>query len=185
MLSARGTQLYAAPELRFGLEWNERIDVWACGLCIFFMTRSQQPFSSENRQNARLLQQGRLPTVDWGAMSKPLVNLVRQCLVVQMRDRPSPPELLEHCVFFESERITGGTMAEGTFTSGGANPAIRRCPAVASLPSCGLIMREFNNSPCSTQLDRQQPAVRDLALRRYLRLEGGVPSSAKAWTSPL
>jgi len=187
MLSARGTQLYAAPELRFGLEWNERVDVWACGLSIFFLARSQQPFNSANRKNARLLQQGSLPPVDWGAMSKPLVNLVRQCLTVQMRDRPSPMELLEHCVFSDSERTAGRHTAEGTCVAGVVNPTIGRCPAVTSLASCGLIMRDFSTSSCSTQQrsPRLQQATRDLTLRRYLRLEGGVPSSAKAWISPL
>jgi serine/threonine protein kinase len=187
MLSARGTQLYAAPELRIELEWNERMDVWACGLCIFFMVRSQQPFNSVSRQNARLLQQGRLPPVDWGAMSKPLVNLVRQCLVVQMRDRPSPMELVEHCIFLDSKGTRGGTKAEGTCIAGVANSAIRRCPELTSLASCGLIMRDFNTSSCSTQQQspRQHSVVRALALRRYLRLEGGVPSSTEAWVSPL
>jgi len=187
MLSARGTQLYAAPELRFGLEWNERIDVWACGLCIFFWTRSQLPFNSAIRQNDRLLRKGCLPPVDWGAMSKPLVNLVRQCLIVPMHDRPSPMELLEHCVFSDSERTAGSTIAEGTCVAGAANPTIGRCPAVTNLASCGLIMRDFSTSSCSTQQRAHcfQQTMRDLTLRRYLRLEGGVPSSAKAWISPL
>merc|ERR1712129_301869 len=70
MLSARGTQLYVAPELRFGLQWNERVDVWASGLCIYFMCCAQQPFSSASRRNARLLQQGYLPVVDWCTLSK-------------------------------------------------------------------------------------------------------------------
>merc|ERR1712110_609137 len=117
------------------------------------MISSQQPFNSATRQNARLLQQGCLPPVDWGAM----INLVRQCLVVQMRDRPSPIELLEHRVFSDCERAAGSTTAEGTCIAGAglANPAIRRCPAVTSLASCGLITRDFSTSPCSTQ---QQPS---------------------------
>jgi len=181
MLSVRGTQLYAAPELRFGLEWNERIDVWAGGLCIFFMIHAQQPFNSANRQNARLLQQGSLPPVDWGAMSKPLVNLVRQCLTVQMRDRPSPMELLEHCVFADSASAVEGSIVGSTIIAGTG-----QYPALTSLASCGLVVQGFDTSPISTlHQSRQQSVVRDLVLRRYLRLEAGVPSSAKAWTSPL
>lgn len=184
MLSARGTQLYSAPELRFGLEWNERVDVWACGLCIYFMARSQQPFNSASRQNARLLQQGCLPPTDWGAMSKPLVNLVRQCLAVPMHDRPSPMELLEHRLFSDledSERAASGDTAEGSCI------ADSRDPAVTSLASCGLIMRDLHTSlVCSArQRSARQQHVRDLATQRYWRLEGMLPASAKAWTSPL
>merc|ERR1712061_425458 len=101
------------------------------------MARSQQPFNSASRQNACLLQQGRLPPVDWGAMSKPLINLVRQCLAVQMRDRPSPIELLEHCVFSDSERTAMGTTAEGTCIAGVASSSVGSYPAVTRLASCG------------------------------------------------
>merc|ERR1719189_2733041 len=98
MLSERGTQLYAAPELKMGLQWNERIDVWACGLCIFMLLEARQPFVLTKRQSARYLQQGGQPWVDWGATSKSMANLVRQCLTVEMRDRPTPVELLQHRV---------------------------------------------------------------------------------------
>merc|ERR1712048_98910 len=36
MLTDRGTQTFAAPELLLGMNWNERVDIWACGLVIFF-----------------------------------------------------------------------------------------------------------------------------------------------------
>jgi len=185
MLSARGTQLYAAPELRFGLQWNERVDVWAAGLSIFFMLRSQQPFKSASRQNARMLQQGCLPHVAWGAMSTCMANLVRQCLVVEMRDRPSPMELLEHRIFSGSNTANIWATAEDACVAGIANAWSCPCLAPFDLASCGILRRRPSTSCCATQQSPCQPTVRDLALRRFLRLEGGLDSSVKAWTSPI
>merc|ERR550532_3219784 len=72
MLSARGTQLYAAPELLFGLQSNERVDVWASGLCIYVMLRARHPFPNGKPRDIRALQQGHLPSLHWGAMGKPM-----------------------------------------------------------------------------------------------------------------
>merc|ERR1712032_24176 len=49
MLSARGTHSYSAPELLAGLQWNERVDVWACGLSFFFMLYASLPFDCTSR----------------------------------------------------------------------------------------------------------------------------------------
>lgn len=174
MLSERGTQLYAAPELRLGLQWNERIDVWACGLCIFMLLRAQQPLDLTQRRSARLLQQGCLPCVDWGAISNSMANLVRQCLTVEMRDRPSPMELLEHCV------LSGSKQAALSGTTKGESLA-------PSLAACGILMLGSDTRPCSSSQHQagHLQALRDLAARRYLRVEGWNHSSCKAWTSPI
>jgi len=174
MLSERGTQLYAAPELRLGLQWNERIDVWACGLCIFMLLRARQPLELTKRRSARLLQQRCLSSIDWGAISKSMANLVRQCLTVEMRDRPSPMELLEHCVFSGPKQaaLLGTTKGESLATSLGA---------------CGILMLSSDANPCSSPQHRacHLQALRDLAARRYFRVEGWDHSSYKAWTSPI
>lgn len=185
MLSARGTQLYAAPELRFGLQWNERVDVWAAGLSIFFMLCSQQPFNTASRQNARLLQQGCLPHVAWGAMSKCMANLVRQCLVVEMRDRPPPMELLEHRIFSGSITARARATVEDACNAGIANAWFCQCLAPLCLASCGILMQCPDTSCSATHHSSCQPTVQDLALRRYLRIEGSMDSPIKAWTSPI
>merc|ERR1712137_1106959 len=45
MLTDRGTQLFAAPEIRFGQDWNERVDTWACGMSVFFMMLGRLPLT--------------------------------------------------------------------------------------------------------------------------------------------
>ena len=39
-----------APELRFGGLWNERIDIWAAGLSLYFMLKAVVPFSIEQKK---------------------------------------------------------------------------------------------------------------------------------------
>lgn len=103
MLTDRGTQLYSAPELRFGRLWNERIDVWTSGLCLFFMLRACIPFNPEAPGAAKQLLSGQLPHISWGGVRRLVQNLVLQCLTVNMQDRPPAMELLHHPAFSSPE----------------------------------------------------------------------------------
>eukprot|EP00928_Gymnodinium_smaydae_P021540 TRINITY_DN18415_c0_g1_i1.p1 TRINITY_DN18415_c0_g1~~TRINITY_DN18415_c0_g1_i1.p1 ORF type:complete len:485 (-),score=99.61 TRINITY_DN18415_c0_g1_i1:76-1437(-) len=97
MLSHRGTPEYAAPEVRFGQEWNERIDVWCCGLSIYYMLNAKMPFSSSDAGLTSTLLEGRLPPISWiPTADLPLRDLVLQCLTVDYRDRPPAMVLLMH-----------------------------------------------------------------------------------------
>jgi len=100
MLTDRGTQLYSAPELRFGRLWNERIDIWACGLCLYYMLRAMTPFQEKGHYED-LMSSGKWPAVRWDGMSDLTRNLMMQCLSVNMHDRPPAMELLLHPVFIE------------------------------------------------------------------------------------
>jgi len=104
MLTERGTRLYSAPELRFGRMWNERVDIWACGLSFFFMLRSCLPFALEDPETAKSLLSGTLPNIRWGLVPELMGNLIRQCLTVRMQDRPPAMELLMHPLFSDSEK---------------------------------------------------------------------------------
>eukprot|EP00913_Durusdinium_trenchii_P016756 g15750.t1 len=95
LLTDRGTQLYNAPELRFGRLWNERIDIWASGLCLYFMLRKTVPFNIGDQKVADTLLSGKLPHIDWSMM---------QCLFVDPCDRPTAMELRLH-LFFASKRM--------------------------------------------------------------------------------
>eukprot|EP00927_Polykrikos_kofoidii_P038553 TRINITY_DN32965_c0_g1_i1.p1 TRINITY_DN32965_c0_g1~~TRINITY_DN32965_c0_g1_i1.p1 ORF type:complete len:561 (-),score=80.52 TRINITY_DN32965_c0_g1_i1:123-1721(-) len=99
MLTDRGTHLYVAPELRFGRLWNERVDIWACGFCLFFMLKGVLPFDVMARGVAKSLLSGKLPEIKWDNISELTRNLISQCLTVNMRDRPPAMELLAHPSF--------------------------------------------------------------------------------------
>lgn len=102
MLTQRGTPLYMAPEVRFSQQWNERVDVWAIGLCAFFMLEASLPFDAENSKAVEALRSGSLPEITWGGVSKYGKNMILQCLEVDMRQRPAPMELKRH-VYFQAE----------------------------------------------------------------------------------
>jgi len=106
LLTDRGTQLYTAPELRFGRLWNERIDIWACGMCVYYMLKKHVPFDICQKQVADTLLTGELPCVDWHEISANAGNLIRQCLVVDPADRPTAMILLVH-PFISMANITG------------------------------------------------------------------------------
>lgn len=99
MLTDRGTHLYSAPELRFGRQWNERVDIWAIGLCFFYMLRAEIPFNIQDRGDAALLRAGELPMMPWWSFTDMVRNLLLQCLTVNPYDRPPAMELMLHPIF--------------------------------------------------------------------------------------
>eukprot|EP00927_Polykrikos_kofoidii_P078945 TRINITY_DN75748_c0_g1_i1.p1 TRINITY_DN75748_c0_g1~~TRINITY_DN75748_c0_g1_i1.p1 ORF type:complete len:501 (+),score=73.90 TRINITY_DN75748_c0_g1_i1:74-1504(+) len=101
MLTNRGTPDYCSPELRLGMNWNERVDVWACGLCFFFMQRGTLPFNIEDRAVLKGMREGKLPDVKWNTMGQLMQNLIQQCLAFDMYDRPPAMELLLHPLFLK------------------------------------------------------------------------------------
>jgi serine/threonine protein kinase len=103
MLSERGTQAFSAPELRFGRFWNERVDIWASGMCFYYMLHAEAPFNISAKGNANLLRSGRLPDLAWGDVSSLAKNATLQCLTVEMRDRPAAMELMLHPLFYGSD----------------------------------------------------------------------------------
>mmetsp|Transcript_76687 Transcript_76687/g.228628 ORF Transcript_76687/g.228628 Transcript_76687/m.228628 type:complete len:361 (+) Transcript_76687:78-1160(+) len=99
ILTFRGSQLYMAPEVLFGLLWNERVDIWACGLCSFYMARAKLPFMLGKRKVKEAVFAGVMPPVVWGTMSKEHRDFVTRCLTLDMRRRPSAIELVQHPLF--------------------------------------------------------------------------------------
>jgi len=104
MLTDRGTRLYSAPELRFGKIWNERIDIWAAGVSLFFFVAGVEPFDIRDSVVSSCVRTGSLPTIDWHGLSWMAQNLIQQCLIIEMHDRPPAVELLQH-ERFNSRRV--------------------------------------------------------------------------------
>ncbi|CAE7813139.1 snfA [Symbiodinium microadriaticum] len=147
LLTDRGTQLFNAPELRFGRLWNERVDIWACGLCLYFMLAKHVPFNIGDQKVANTLLAGKLPQVDWSIMSPLAGNLIRQCLLVDPCDRPTAMELPAFASILwkvpHSEtmlRSEESTSTNSSFTASRRialeNPTL---DANVMLPSCGLV----------------------------------------------
>eukprot|EP00931_Biecheleriopsis_adriatica_P124140 TRINITY_DN99239_c0_g1_i1.p1 TRINITY_DN99239_c0_g1~~TRINITY_DN99239_c0_g1_i1.p1 ORF type:complete len:402 (+),score=72.93 TRINITY_DN99239_c0_g1_i1:61-1206(+) len=96
MLSRRCSPDFAAPELLLGQNWNERVDIWSVGLCIYFMKRQCLPFQSGSARIQSLFLQLQLPDISWTDIPHSLSSVVEECLAVDMRIRPPAIELLEH-----------------------------------------------------------------------------------------
>ncbi|CAL1150567.1 unnamed protein product [Cladocopium goreaui] len=100
MLSARGTQDFAAPELLLGQMWNERVDIWASGQCFYFFLRGKRtPWPLDEAKKAFL--NGRLPEVDWSILPLPAQDawlpVVNGCVIIPdepANSAPPPPPVM-------------------------------------------------------------------------------------------
>jgi serine/threonine protein kinase len=99
LLTECGTRLYYAPELLFGLPYNERVDIWASGLCLCWMITAKIPFDVASRKVRKKLKASTLPSIDFDRIPNLMKNLMEQCLAVEMINRPPAMELLVHPIF--------------------------------------------------------------------------------------
>lgn len=147
MLTDRGTHLYSAPEMRLGRLWNERVDIWGCGLCTYFMLQAALPFDISTGECVQHFEQGMLPPVEWAGISSLMQNLIQQCLAVKVSDRPPAMELLLHPVF-----ARGGGAAKKRARSQDSGCSLGRIREMQGrdtfelLPACGLVRKNFEKS---------------------------------------
>jgi serine/threonine protein kinase len=122
VLSARCSPFFSAPEYRFAHTWNERVDVWGCGLSSYFMLTAKFPFSS-NKALKKAFKEMRLCSVSWDGCTHGAKSFTEQCLTVKMEDRPPPMELLLHPWF--ANQIWEGT--ENGTVFGPSNGSSKEC----------------------------------------------------------
>jgi len=95
-LTPTGTELYKAPELLLGEIPCERSDVWASGLCVFFMMSGNLP---QGRHKADALKVALQPisfeAACWQHVSEECQAMLKSCLSISRDARPSMAELLE------------------------------------------------------------------------------------------
>jgi len=164
MLSHRGTHLYSAPEMRFGRLWNERIDIWSCGLSFFFMLHGDLPFKEDQETNA-LLRAGRQPEVQWGNIALPIQQFLEQCFAVHFRDRPPALELLLHPIFRllrpDVENAAGDTFVYLTTCGFLAIGLAGAAAKIMHLPPAPTWYRSPASSPIAAQASTPSMAGRD------------------------
>eukprot|EP00928_Gymnodinium_smaydae_P098092 TRINITY_DN9043_c1_g1_i1.p1 TRINITY_DN9043_c1_g1~~TRINITY_DN9043_c1_g1_i1.p1 ORF type:complete len:211 (-),score=22.46 TRINITY_DN9043_c1_g1_i1:58-690(-) len=128
-MSSRVTKSFCAPEVTPYGDWNERVDIWSCGLCFYFMMYGCLPFDLSSSDTSRQLLAGRLPYARWDRSDTMSTHLMKQCLTVDGRERPPALELVQHSLFFaKSYDKAGVACAAGVLR-----------PFCAHLPSCGSI----------------------------------------------
>ncbi|CAE8638441.1 unnamed protein product, partial [Polarella glacialis] len=103
MLTDRGTRAWSAPELLLSSHWNERVDIWTCGMIFYFMVCGDVPFNVEEPAVTELFAAKKLPEVDWSDFETPARELAQECLAVDWHDRPPAMLLLRKALFDWSE----------------------------------------------------------------------------------
>eukprot|EP00931_Biecheleriopsis_adriatica_P021613 TRINITY_DN14090_c0_g1_i1.p1 TRINITY_DN14090_c0_g1~~TRINITY_DN14090_c0_g1_i1.p1 ORF type:complete len:804 (+),score=149.29 TRINITY_DN14090_c0_g1_i1:40-2412(+) len=97
-LTMTGTRMYQAPEVLQGAPPSEANDVWACGLCLFYMLSGQMPWTA-HRQAVPCGDATNVPPLkingsSWNHVSEPCKSVLRQCLAVDHVWRPAAMSLL-------------------------------------------------------------------------------------------
>lgn len=98
MLTAAGTPFYAAPEVVLGDGYDERCDVWSCGIILYILLCGYPPFSGDT--DAAVLQEvvrGRFEfeSPHWDDVSNAPRKLIKRMLTLDARKRPTAHVCLE------------------------------------------------------------------------------------------
>jgi len=165
MLTDRGTHLYSAPEYRFSGCWNERADIWACGLCLFFMLRAKLPFNIDTRAVTKALLSRKLPGISWANVPELMRNIIEQCLTVSMPDRPTAMELLQHPLFNSRASPispTAGLLRQSSSETDCSWEDQKSTRYHFLLPSCGLIVLQVDCAASAAAPPTHSPLIRAL-----------------------
>ena len=93
-----GTTDYMAPEVFRGI-YNEKCDMWSCGVVLYVMLSAVLPFPSPNDEVAeKAICQGKysFPKEYFGSVSKECKDLITKLLVKNPNSRLSAKEALQH-----------------------------------------------------------------------------------------
>ena len=96
MKSSVGTIYYAAPEVIDG-NYNEKCDIWSCGILLYTLLIGNLPFDGRNQKDiAKKIKQMNVPyTEDFNYISKEAKDLIQKMLCKES-DRISAQEVLNH-----------------------------------------------------------------------------------------
>ena len=93
-----GTPYYIAPEVLFE-KYDEKCDVWSCGIIMYILLCGYPPFNGEN--DSEILGKIKLgkfvyPEEEWDSVSDSAKDLIKKMLTFKPDERPSANKCLEH-----------------------------------------------------------------------------------------
>lgn len=93
-----GTREYLAPEIALRVLQSEKVDIWCFGVLIYEMLMFKTPFESRDIYIMGLTKEKKHIFFRNG-ISEGFKAIVRKCLELEARDRPSAEELLREKIF--------------------------------------------------------------------------------------
>mmetsp|Transcript_27557 Transcript_27557/g.62711 ORF Transcript_27557/g.62711 Transcript_27557/m.62711 type:complete len:471 (-) Transcript_27557:27-1439(-) len=95
-----GTPYYVAPQvLSNSGGYNEKCDIWSCGVLCYIILCGYPPFYGEKDSDIlKMVKAGRFefPSPDWDSVSADAKGVIKDMLTFSPNDRPSAGRLLEH-----------------------------------------------------------------------------------------
>ena len=92
-----GTAYYIAPEV-LGMNYNEKCDIWSCGVIMYILLSGTPPFGGQTDDEIlRRVKTGKFNFAHecWRTISDPGKTLIRQMLLMDPKARPSAAECLQ------------------------------------------------------------------------------------------
>lgn len=130
-----GTPYYIAPEILRGT-YDEKCDVWSCGVILYMMLCGKPPFTGTSRDDlfsCILLGKYRMDGPEWRGISFEAKELVKEMLTLDPLVRPSAKQVLDNCWinFGESSKSTNLMKINHSYASDSRFPHVE--PAIKSL----------------------------------------------------
>ena len=116
MTNADGTPYYIAPEVLEG-NYDEKCDVWSCGVILYIMLCGYPPFNGETDDDILVaVKKGKFdfPKEEWSSVSKEAIELIKGMLTYEPSKRLSALECISQSWFVKNKgkHVTDKKMAK-------------------------------------------------------------------------
>ena len=94
-----GTPLYVAPEILENEKYDEKCDMWSCGVIMFMMLSGKAPFNGDNDEEIyQSVRKGKydFDNEKWDEISNEAKDLIKNLLIHDFNKRFSSKEALNH-----------------------------------------------------------------------------------------
>ena len=101
--------LFTAPEILSSKQYNEKCDIWSCGVILYILLSGKPPFFGKEQKDIAqraIIGDYTLKSAEWLKISSTAKDLVKRCLEYNPMNRISAKEALEHAWIRENSSLT-------------------------------------------------------------------------------